>query len=204
MIAQEAALLIANDARRFPLKDGQVKGSAPKLGKLSDEYLAKAREAVQDEYDRASLQKYNESFVQTLEEATAGNTLPDYFTSETTADEYTKAFSLVQDELMATAEQGNKLEKKLALHMGGYQARAKTLRAKITEAAEALEKARISKDTFQTLQINEEAALGRRLEDLREEVGFVSKREREAQDDFRNAKEELRDLEEKLSKVNGY
>ena len=204
MIAQEAVLLIARDARNFPLQDGQVKGSAPKLGKLSDDYLAKAREAIQDEYDHASLQKYNEDFMQSLEEATAGNTLPDHLTSDTTADEYTKAFLLVQDELMATAEQGNKLEKKLALHMGGYQARAKTLRAKITEAAEALEKAKIGKDTFQTLQINEEAALGRRLEGLREEVGYVSKREREAQDEFRNVKEELRDLEERLSKVNGY
>ena len=204
MIAREAALLIANDARKFPLKEGQVKGSAPKLGKLSDDYVAKAREAIEKEYNPGDLQKYNEDFVQSLEEISAANTLPDYFTSETTAEEYAAAFSLVQDELMSTAEQGNKLEKKLALHLGGYQARAKTLRAKITEAAEALEKARISNDTFQTLQINEEAALGRRLEGLREEVGFVSKREREAQEDFRNAKEELRDLEERLSRVNGH
>ena len=86
------------------------------------------------------------------------------------------------------------MEKKLALHLGGYSNRAKTLRQKITEASEALAKASISLDSFRTLQISEEAAISRRLEGLREEVGFVSKREREAQDLYRARKEELTSL----------
>ena len=86
---------------------------------------------------------------------------------------------------------GNKMEKKLALHLGGYQQRAKVLRQKITEASEALAKATYSLDAFRTLQISEEAAISRRLEGLREELGFVAKREREAQDVYRARKEEL-------------
>jgi pre-mRNA-splicing factor CDC5/CEF1 len=86
------------------------------------------------------------------------------------------------------------LEKKLALHLGGYQNRAKTLRQKIAEASEALEKATHSLDSFRTLQISEEAAISRRLEGLRAEVGFVSKRERETQDLYRLRKQELDSL----------
>ena len=102
---------------------------------------------------------------------------------------------------MADAEKGNKIEKKLAVHLGGYQQRAKTLRSKIVEAADALEKVRISLDTFRTLQIAEEAAIPRRLEELREEVSFVSKREREAQQVYRTRREELEGLS---NGVNGF
>lgn len=95
---------------------------------------------------------------------------------------------------MTAAEKGQKIEKKLALYLGGYQARAKTLRQKIVEAADALEKARLGLDTARTAQIAEEAAVGSRLERLREEVAFVSRREREAQDSYRERREELEAL----------
>lgn len=107
----------------------------------------------------------------------------------------------MQDAIVAAAEKGNKIEKKLALHLGGYQQRAKTLRSKITEAADALEKASFSLDSFKTLQIAEEAAIPRRLEGLRGEVSFVSRREREAQDVYRARKEELNSL---VGGTNGY
>lgn len=76
------------------------------------------------------------------------------------------------------------------------------LRQKITEASVALEKATDTLDSFKTLQIAEEAAVGSRLEVLRDEVGFISKREREAQDLYRTRKEELNALTE--VGTNGY
>jgi pre-mRNA-splicing factor CDC5/CEF1 len=103
---------------------------------------------------------------------------------------------------MAAAEKGNKLEKKLALHLGGYQKRAKMLRQKIAEAAEALEKATNSLGSFKTLQIAEEGGISSRLEGLREEVGFISRREREAQELYRQRKEELDSLT--MAETNGY
>lgn len=204
LILREQALLMENDARKFPLPGSQVNGKGPRLESIDDEYLAKARAEIDAEASEKGLQAFSADFVAKLEEQSATNALPDSFTSETTAEEYADAFSTAQSGLLATAEKGNKLEKRLALHLGGYQARAKTLRTKFIEAGEAVEKARILKDTFQTMQIGEDAALARRLEGLREEVGFVSRREREAQDEFRKAKDELRDLEESISKVNGF
>lgn len=104
---------------------------------------------------------------------------------------------------MESAEKGNKLEKKLKLHLGGYSQRAGMLRKKIQEAHEALEKARNALSGFTVLQASEQAAIQRRLGSLRAEVAFVSKREREAQELYRMNKDELLELTVN-GKTNGY
>ncbi len=78
---------------------------------------------------------------------------------------------------MAAAEQGTKLETKLALHLGGYQKRQKMLKDKIGDAAEALEKAKNALSGFKTLAISEDVAIDRRLGSLRDEVSYVTRRE---------------------------
>lgn len=100
----------------------------------------------------------------------------------------------MQTEITQSAERGNKLEKKLALHLGGYQKRQKMLKGKINEAHDALDVANNALSAFRTLKIAEDAAVSSRLERLREEVGFVSRREREAQEVWRGRKEELDSL----------
>jgi pre-mRNA-splicing factor CDC5/CEF1 len=107
-----------------------------------------------------------------------------------------------QEVIVSSAEKGTKLEKKLNLHLGGYKNRAEMLRKKIGEAHEALEKARNALGGFNVLATSEEAAIKRRLEALREEVGFVSRREREAQELYRKTRDELADLTG--SETNGY
>ncbi len=69
------------------------------------------------------------------------------------------------------------------------------------EAAEALEKATFALGGFRTLAISEEITIRSRLDALREEVSYVSRREREAQEAYRRTKEELDSLAEA---VNGY
>lgn len=108
----------------------------------------------------------------------------------------------MQDSIIASAEEGAKLEKKLALHLGGYQKRQKMLKDKIVDAADALDKAKVALSGFQTLAISEDVAINRRLESLREEVSFGSRREREAQEEYRKAREELDAL--RAGGVNGY
>lgn len=89
------------------------------------------------------------------------------------------------------AEKGNALEKKLAKHHGGYIARSKTLRAKITEAAEFLARTNIEVETKRVALSAERLGLGDRLERLREEVRLASRLEREAQETYRERKMEL-------------
>jgi pre-mRNA-splicing factor CDC5/CEF1 len=201
LIAKEAAILIANDARKHPLANGKIEGKAPKFEKIDDKWIQSARAAVLGEVSAEELKSqwqadFDASWTSAHEGSLPGLSIYDDEENDVFQQEQSmiSAFDNVQNSLMATAEQGNKLEKKLALHYGGYQARAKTLRGKIVEAASALEKVTFDVDTFRTLQIGEEAALRDRLEQLRDEVTLVTRREREAQDLYKARKEELDEL----------
>jgi len=204
LIAQETALLMAHDARKFPLTGSQVSGQAPELSSLSDDLLQKAREQLASECHGTGQDASHFSLETHHPLSSTSGHLPARFVDSTSPDEYAAAFDAAHKELLASAEAGNKLEKKLALHLGGYQSRAKMLKQKIADTFDKVEEARVQLDSFRTLQIAEESALVNRLDGLREDVTFVSKREREAQEEFRKAREELRQVEETVvAKVNG-
>ena len=204
MIAEEACALIAADGLLHPLPGSKIIGNFMPPKQPRDEDMATARALLEAEVDQASQATFVEEYCSMHESFMDSNKLPSYLTDTTTTTEYATEFSATKEDIVAAAQKGNKLESKLALHLGGYQGRAKTLGAKIIEASEALDKSRIELDTFRTLQITEEAAIPRRLASARADYEFVSKREREAQADFGRAREEMRELEESLSKVNGY
>ncbi|KIY01293.1 pre-mRNA-splicing factor cef1 [Fonsecaea multimorphosa CBS 102226] len=196
MIAQETALLMANDANKFPLPGSKVIGKPPQLTSLPDELLEKARQQLKATFDETDRQAYVAAVEGLASSERERNALPLKFSMNTTTEEYLAAFKSAQQGLLSAAEAGNKLEKKLSLHLGGYQARQKTLKQKIATAYEQIEEQRAQLDGFRTLQIGEEGALARRLERLRDEVNFVMRREREAQ-------EEYRELKERCDGVNG-
>ncbi|KAL8678875.1 MAG: hypothetical protein Q9186_004810 [Xanthomendoza sp. 1 TL-2023] len=207
-IARETALLIANDARKYPVPSSNVKGSSRPLEAFDNEALDRARVEIALEMPSDGRDERNEEFAEKWssvhETSSALPGLGSYSEDdEVDAQQVMRtAFNTMQSSIVADAEKGNRLEKKIALLNGGYQQRAKMLRQKIVEASEALGKEKISLDTFRTLQIAEEAALPRRLEALREEYVVVQKREREAQELYRSRKEELASLSGGL--VNGF
>ena len=189
MIAREKALLIANDNLKFPIPGVKVHGSSTPLQSFNEETLSLARLEIAKEaaqIDRSSQDENLEELFNPLPGLTG------YDDDNPANDQVlTDAFESVQARIVADAERGNALESKLSLHLGGYQKRAKTLRQKIVEAAEALEEERRKLETFRNLQIAEDAAVTRRVEALREEVEGVKKREWEAQWMYKRAVEEL-------------
>lgn len=194
-IAIAAAKLIANDAFTHPLDDSTpIRAINFKLDVLPDSYLAAARAELHSSVAGPQLGEYISTYEDQCSDA--DTVLPDL-----TIQQYTTAFAHTNASLLVTAEAGNKLEKKLATLHAGYQKRAGMLRAKIVETVERVGEARMQKDSFETLRILEEGALQRRLEGLRAEVGVVSRREREGQDEFKGLREELRGLEKGV--VNG-
>ncbi|KAI1394193.1 pre-mRNA splicing factor component-domain-containing protein [Hypoxylon trugodes] len=202
-IAKEAALLIANDAARYPVSNARSSIGPVQLQQIDDTSLAEARLKILMEVNS----KPKPEDIQAGWEREGSNALllrlgcyEDDEEEEQVAA-MKAAFDSVQDSTMETVEKCAKLEKKLTLHLGGYQQRAKTLRSKMGEAYEALEKAKFALSAFQTLAISEEIAARSRLEALREEVGYVTRREREAQEAYRQTKEELDSL---TDGVNGY
>ena len=199
LIAQETALLIANDALKYPSPGSKVQGSSRPLEVFDDETLQKASLEILLELpadERAKRLQDSESAWSTLH--SAASSLPGLASYEDdpidTDQVIIESLDKVHSQLMDDAEKGNKLEKKLALHFGGYQQRAKTLRQKIGEAAEALEEETRKLASFRDMQVAEEAGMGRRLEGLRGEVEFVRRREREAQEGYRARMQELNSL----------
>lgn len=72
--------------------------------------------------------------------------------------------------------------------------RSKTLRQKTVEAAGALEKAKMELETKHNASYGEDAAISSRLERLRSEVEGVMRRERQAQEVYRERRSELQAL----------
>ncbi|GJN66941.1 pre-mRNA-splicing factor cef1 [Purpureocillium lilacinum] len=203
LIAKEMAALMANDAAKYPLPGSKMNGSAPTMDHIDDEALANARLLILSETkslpSREKIQTYFES------RAKDSTLLGLGCYSEDPAEQEAAmraGFDAVQDTIMASAEQGAKLEKKLGLHLGGYMKRQKMLTDKLNGASDALDKARNALGAFNTLAISEDVAIDRRLAALREEVGFVSRREREAQEEFRKVRDELEAL--RARSVNGH
>ncbi|KAJ6444447.1 pre-mRNA splicing factor cef-1 [Purpureocillium lavendulum] len=203
LIAKETAALMANDAAQYPLPGSQLKGSARPIDRIDDDSLADARLLILSETKpRPSLDQVQGFFESRAKDSTLLG-LGCYNDDEADQEAAMRAgFDAVQDAIMASAEQGAKLEKKLGLHLGGYQKRQKMLKDKVNDASDALEKARNALSGFKTLAISEDVAIDRRLEALREEVGFVSRREREAQEEFRKVRDELDAL--RAGDINGY
>ncbi|KAF2739820.1 hypothetical protein EJ04DRAFT_540346 [Polyplosphaeria fusca] len=205
-IETEMALLIANDLQKFG--GGQVTGTLQPVEKFSDDALAKARMELALEVSGESekdKKTFHSEFNTAWTNVHGSSKLPglDGY-EEDEVDEHqlmTEAFTNVQDKIYESAQQANDIETRLSKHHGGYLKRSGMLRQKIVEASNALEQATIKLDTSRTAQFSEQSAISRRLERLREEVAFVSRREREAQDVYRTRKEELDDLQEPVNGV---
>jgi len=205
-VKTEMALLIANDIRKFG--GGKVSGEARPLEELSDAVLNAGKMelalelSMNSEKDKKAFHAQFGTAWVNLHGTSILPGLDGY--EEDEIDEHQlmlEALNNTQDRMVETAQQANKIEKKLSTHHGGYMKRSTLLRQKIVAASAALEKARQELDSGRTMQHSEQSAISSRLEGLREEVTFISRRERESQDLYRHRREELDDLRE--ATVNG-
>ncbi|KAI9799789.1 MAG: Pre-mRNA-splicing factor cef1 [Sarcosagium campestre] len=197
-VSEEAAALMINDALSYPLNHG----THPALFRIpeifDDDDLNQARMEIVLELttDPSRMAQANLEVIHT-----ARGELPILGDTDINNDRKhgsqlatEETFKVVKNGILRSAEVGSKTEKKLALHLGGYQHRAKTLRQKIVEASDALVRTSTTLDSIRSLQLSEALVMPRRLEELMSEVEFVSRREREIQELFRDRKEELADL----------
>lgn len=191
-IAREAAMLMAYDAAKYPLAATKQGGKLPRLEQIDDIALVEARRLIMAE----ARDKLKPEDAEAIWAKSNSNSLllglgcyDDTEHEELVA--MSSAFDEIQDTMIESAEKGAKLQKKLDLHLGGYKQRGEMLRKKMGDTATELEKATNALNSFKILAASEEAAVRNRLAALREEVGFISKREREAQEMYRRNKEEL-------------
>lgn len=202
-IAREAALLIVNDAAKYPLTATKPTAKPPSLDQIEDDALAEARRQILLEVkSKVAPEEIEAAWAKTNSNSLLLGLGCYDDDEEEEASAMKAAFDEIQDTMIASAEKGGKLEKKLNLHLGGYKQRAEMLRKKIGDSTTELEKATNALNAFKILANSEEIAVRNRLAALRDEVGFVSKREREAQELYRQNKEELNALMEETT--NGF
>ncbi|SPO00114.1 related to myb-related protein cdc5 [Cephalotrichum gorgonifer] len=193
LIAREVVVLMAGDARKFPLEGGGVDGAQPPLETIDDDALAEAGLAIMLEAkaapSREEVQKAFDS--RSKSSLILGLGCYDDDDEEVKIAAMTDAYDAEQEIIQELAQSSAKTEKKLALHLGGYQKRQKALRDKIVSTAADLVSASDALSAFKTLAVAEDVSMTRRLEALREEVEIVSRRGREAQGAYRTLRDEL-------------
>jgi pre-mRNA-splicing factor CDC5/CEF1 len=197
-IEEENALLLANDTLQFG--GAKLTGSPKPLEPFNEESLQKAKMEVILEMGSSTADRtqFGIAFEREWEAAHDDTLIPGLAGyAEDEVDEVqllTEAFDGIQNSLESTAEKGAGMEKRLGKLHGGYMARQKALRKRIEDAAKMLEETKVQAETARYAQVAEEAGMRERMESLRDEVGVVSRREREAQETYRMRREELESL----------
>ncbi|XP_078001466.1 cell division cycle 5-like protein [Glandiceps talaboti] len=92
-----------------------------------------------------------------------------------------KKLEINRSHMTKEAKRAAKMEKKLKVLLGGYQSRALSLTKQLTDAYENLEQTHVEMKTFESLKKNEDVAIPKRLESLREDLKRQTEREKELQ-----------------------
>lgn len=99
------------------------------------------------------------------------------------------------------ATKAGKLEKRLGITLGGYQARSQTLGTQLLSSHEELLSSELELASFKNLRIMEEAAVSTRMEALNKEVTQLSSRETFLQQKWDGLNRERQDVVERIEKL---
>ncbi|KAI9206375.1 pre-mRNA splicing factor component-domain-containing protein [Polychytrium aggregatum] len=211
LVCEEMKRMIMYDSVNFP-SVGQVgtNFAAPALEVFTEGELSLAAQLIAEEFSKIKLQvdeligRNNERF-----ESEHERILDDYIlvrpAQEGSNPTYQKIDSLASEGLVAAyqhdfknvrqlmqheAERAQKIEKKLGVVLGGYQARSLKLRKTLGETWNTLEGVQIEHESFLKLKTHEDIGGPLRVEQLRDETEGLAKREREMQEQYRNLLQE--------------
>ncbi|XP_006458398.1 CDC5 protein [Agaricus bisporus var. bisporus H97] len=112
---------------------------------------------------------------------------------------YSSLLADKREQMTKEASKATKVEKKLGVTLGGYQARSQALSKRIVDAFEEMEKTWMEKGSFARLRAMESVAGPRRVESLKEEVGVLERRERTLQQRYGELESEKREAEKRIA-----
>ncbi|GAA6032558.1 hypothetical protein JCM8097_004815 [Rhodosporidiobolus ruineniae] len=219
LVTIEMIRLLEHDATLYPPPGSKRAGGGKStLPRIADDELAAARKAVHDEIAQAvglpgaseavlkrtvilQAEDFDKVWRPTYERLAYDAGTDRYVEKETLSDGQRIAGlrALIEsnrDKMASESAKAAKQEKRLGQLLGGYVARGKTLAAKLTENYDELSRTRVELESFARLALNEDGAMVRRTEGLREEVDKLERKERDGQMRFK----ELLDLKEQLER----
>ena len=103
--------------------------------------------------------------------------------------------------MIKQANKSAKVEKKLGVHLGGYQSRQKALTKRILDAYESRYKQQMDLASFSQLHIQESAAGPRRVQILKDEVDVLERREKLLQEKYRELSSEQQEIQARISQM---
>ncbi|GAA6005663.1 uncharacterized protein JCM10292_006730 [Rhodotorula paludigena] len=216
-VTAEMIRLLEHDSIVHPVAGSRRPGGGrSSLPRIADEDLAAARQLVHDEVAQAvglpgasekvlrravalSVEDFDKHWRPTYERLAYDARTDRYVDKESLsdADRIAGLRALIEsnrDKMASESAKAAKVEKRLGQTLGGYVARSKTLAGKLGEGHDDLSRTRIELESFARLANNEEGAVVRRVEALRDEVERLERRERDGQARFK----ELLDLQQQL------
>ncbi|KWU44448.1 hypothetical protein RHOSPDRAFT_29242 [Rhodotorula sp. JG-1b] len=216
-VTYEMIRLLEHDSIAYPVAGSRrAGGGKSSLPRIADEELAAARKVVHDEIAQSvglpgasektlrrtvalSVEDFEKNWRPSYERLAFDARSNRYVDEESLSDaELIAGFRALiesnRDKMASESAKAAKVEKRLGQVLGGYVARSKTLAGKLSENYDELARTRIELESFARLATNEEGAIVRRTESLRDEVEKLERKERDGQSRFR----ELLELKDRL------
>ncbi|KAF9954676.1 Pre-mRNA-splicing factor cef1 [Mortierella alpina] len=201
LIQEEFARLVTHDSMAYPPVGSKIAGSkhnAVPLEDLSDDYLALARDEVDQEMSGPESKEKYEAFTAEFDQVWE-QIQQDI--KELQQIGLATQFSNKRAIMSKQAAKAAKLEKRLGVTLGGYLARSHALSTQLSTAHEDLLSTELELASFKNLRIMEEAAVGARLEQLNKEVTHLSSRESFLQQKWDGLNRERQDVVERIEKL---
>ncbi|KAJ2391439.1 Pre-mRNA-splicing factor cef1 [Coemansia sp. RSA 2559] len=205
LINDEMRTLILNDARMHPVPDvpplRHPSAESMQFEDISDDLLANARALIDEEMDNmhqdvrdtyGRLSGHGSSDLWHAIE-TSDVWLPkerayhptDQISAEMWIDKYKTELAHRREFMSEEASRATKIERKLGVVLGGYQARSKVLDGKIAAAFKEFEQVKVDTQAFRMLYTSEQAAIPARIEKAQDELRKVETRETHLQSEYK-------------------
>lgn len=180
--------------------------------KISEEELLKAREMLVQEMDVVkhgmghgdlSMEAYNQVWEECYSQVLylpgqSRYTRANLASKKDRIESLEKKLEINRGHMTTEAKRAAKMEKKMKILLGGYQSRSMGLLKQLSELWDQVEQANTELHTFQELKKQEDQAIPRRHEALREDVQRQQDREKELQQRFADLLLEKQTLGQKL------
>ena len=226
LVNAELASLLRHDSIAFPLPGTALPGGTRSSYEMpGDEYISAAQSEIQRElaaalgYPDANVEQLKQGLSvlaaqEEVDESASWASIRPRLAYDASQKRWVDAESLSPDaridgvsaqlnecrEAMAKeAQKAAKLEKKLNVTLGGYQARSKGLAKRVVDGFDELQRGRIEYESFAHLLANEAAAGPVRVAALKEEVEKLESRERMLQGRYAELELERRAAEARIA-----
>ncbi|KAF9957898.1 Pre-mRNA-splicing factor cef1 [Modicella reniformis] len=201
LIQEEFTRLVTHDTVAYPPIGSKVAGStlnAIPLEELPDEYLALAKNEIDQELSGPDAKERYEAFAAEFDQVWEEI---QHEIRELQKIGLSQQFANKRALMTKQAAKAGKLEKRLGVTLGGYQTRSQTLATQLLTAHEALQSGELELASFKNLRIMEEAAISTRLEALNKEVAYLGSRESFLQQKWDGLNRERQDMMERIEKL---